>query len=101
MARNGMVVTKLSDLVDGQEATCFAALVKKTRAFTRANQPYIKCLFRDKRIKLEAMLWSDHSLLPESENWIEGECVSRLGPGKIRSPLRHADRSAGDPPGDR
>jgi 3'-5' exoribonuclease len=72
MARNGLVVTKLSDLVDGQEAICFAALVRKTRAFTRANQPYTKCLFRDKRVKLEAMLWSDHSLQPDSDNWIEG-----------------------------
>ncbi len=66
------MVIKLSDLVDGQEATCFAALVKKTRAFTRANQPYTKCLFRDKRVKLEAMIWADHPLLPESETWIEG-----------------------------
>jgi 3'-5' exoribonuclease len=83
MARNGMVVTKLSDLVDGQEATCFAALVKKTRAFTRANQPYIKCLFRDKRVKLEAMLWSDHSLLPESDHWIEGNAYRVLVRGKF------------------
>ena len=27
MAKMGMVITKLSELVDGQEATCFAALV--------------------------------------------------------------------------
>ena len=40
---------KLSDLVDGQEAVCFAALVKKTRGMTKANHPYLKCLFRDKR----------------------------------------------------
>ena len=72
MARNGVVVTKLSDLVDGQEATCFAALVKKTRSYTRANQPFMKCLFRDKRAKLEAMLWHDHPLITDSENWVEG-----------------------------
>jgi 3'-5' exoribonuclease len=83
MARNGLVVTKLSDLVDGQEATCFAALVKKTRSFTRANQPFTKCLFRDKRVKLEAMLWSDHALLPESENWMEGNAYRVSVRGKF------------------
>ena len=30
----GTVVIRLSDLVDGQEAVCFAALVKKTRGMT-------------------------------------------------------------------
>ena len=54
MAANGTVVIKLSDLVDGQEAVCFAALVKKTRGMTKSNQPYLKCLFRDKRAVLEA-----------------------------------------------
>ena len=39
MARTEPVVIKLSDLVDGQEAVCFAALVKKTRGMTKSNQP--------------------------------------------------------------
>ena len=39
MAAIGPVVIKLSDLVDDQEAVCFAALVKKTRGMTKANQP--------------------------------------------------------------
>ena len=30
----GTVVIRLSDLVDGQEAVCFTALVKKTRGMT-------------------------------------------------------------------
>jgi 3'-5' exoribonuclease len=83
MARSGVVITKLSELVDGQEATCFAALVKKTRGFTRANQPFVKCLFRDKRVKLEAPLWSDHALLPESETWREGTAYRILVRGKF------------------
>jgi 3'-5' exoribonuclease len=70
LARN--VVIKLSELVDGQEATCFAVLVRKTKGMTRSSQPYVKCLFRDKRVELEAPLWSDHPLLPESERWAEG-----------------------------
>jgi 3'-5' exoribonuclease len=72
MVRTGSVVTKLSELVDGQEATCFAALVKKTRGFTKASQPYVKCLFRDKRIKVEAPLWFDHPLFNQSDSWVEG-----------------------------
>ena len=53
------VIIKLSELVDGQEATCFAALVKKTKGMTKSNQPYLKCLFRDKRVSIEAPLWSE------------------------------------------
>ncbi len=72
MAKLAHVITKLSDLVDGQEATCFAALVKKTKGFTRTNQPFVRCVFRDKRIKLEAPLWHDHPLIGMSDTWSEG-----------------------------
>jgi 3'-5' exoribonuclease len=72
MARTGIVISKLSDVVDGQEATCFAVLVRKLRGFTRANQPFVRCLFRDKRVELVAMLWSDHPLASEAESWTEG-----------------------------
>ena len=68
MAATRKVVIKLSELVDGQEATCFAALVKRSKGMTRTNQPFVKCLFRDKRVTVEAPLWSDHALLRESEN---------------------------------
>ena len=60
MVANGSVVVRLSDLVDGQEAVCYAALVKKTRGMTKSNQPYVKCYFRDKRVQYEAPLWHDH-----------------------------------------
>jgi 3'-5' exoribonuclease len=83
MAKTGTIITKLSDLVDGQEATCFAALVKKSRGFTRANQPYVKCLFRDKRVKVEAPLWFDHALFEESESWVEGSAFRVQVRGKF------------------
>ena len=60
MVANGTVVVRLSDLVDGQEAVCYAALVKKTRGMTKSNQPFVKCYFRDKRVQYEAPLWHDH-----------------------------------------
>jgi 3'-5' exoribonuclease len=66
------VVIKLSDLVDGQEAVCYAALVRKTRGMTKSNQPYMRCVFRDKRTTVEAPLWSDHRFLKEAESWTEG-----------------------------
>jgi 3'-5' exoribonuclease len=73
MARDGEVVVKLSDLVDGQEAVCFAALVKKTRGMTRTNLPYLKCVFRDKRAVVESALWHDSRFFKEADSWIDGE----------------------------
>ena len=63
MAATTTVVIKLSDVVNDQEAVCFAALVKNTRGTTKANHPYLKCVFRDKRVTREAALWHDHPLL--------------------------------------
>src|SRR5271168_5280051 len=76
------VVIKLSDLVDGQEAVCFAALIKKTRGTTQANQPFIKCYFRDKRTTLEAPLWHDNRYLREADAWPEGAAYRLVVRGK-------------------
>jgi 3'-5' exoribonuclease len=65
-------VVRLSDLVDGLEAVCYAALVKKTRGMTARNQPFVRCLFRDKRVQYEAMLWHDHRFFPDADSWTEG-----------------------------
>jgi 3'-5' exoribonuclease len=72
MAGVEAVVIKLSDLVDGEEATCYAALVKKTKGMTKSNQQYMKCVFQDKRTRVEAPLWSDSRFLREAETWPEG-----------------------------
>jgi 3'-5' exoribonuclease len=72
MAASRTVVTRLSDLVDGQEAVCFGALFKKTRGMTKSNQPFLKCYFRDKRAILESALWHDHRLFREADAWPEG-----------------------------
>jgi 3'-5' exoribonuclease len=66
------VIIKLSDLVDGQEAVCYAALVRKTKGMTKSNQPYMRCVFRDKRTTVEAPLWSDNRFLKEADSWTEG-----------------------------
>jgi 3'-5' exoribonuclease len=72
MTATGPVVIKLSDLVDGQEAVCFAALVKKTRGMTARNQPFVRCFFRDRRVQYESMLWHDHRFFADSDTWAEG-----------------------------
>jgi 3'-5' exoribonuclease len=82
MAANGPIVIKLSDLVNDQEAVCFAALVKKTRGTTKANQPYLKCLFRDRRVTREAALWHDHPLFMEADSWTDGEAYRLRVRGK-------------------
>jgi 3'-5' exoribonuclease len=66
------VVIKLSDLVNDQEAVCYAALVRKTKGMTKSNQPYMRCVFRDSRTTVEAPLWSDNRFLKEAEKWVEG-----------------------------
>jgi 3'-5' exoribonuclease len=73
MARDGDDVVKLSDLVDGQEAVCFVALVKKTRGMTKANKPFLKCVFRDKRTQVESALWHDSPFFKEADLWAEGQ----------------------------
>jgi 3'-5' exoribonuclease len=65
-------VVRLSDLNDGQEAVCFAALVKKVRGTTYKNESFLKCYFRDRRVTLEAPLWTDSRFLKLAETWAEG-----------------------------
>jgi 3'-5' exoribonuclease len=65
-------VVKLSDLGDGQEAICFAALVKKVRGTTYKGETYLRCYFRDKFVTLEAPLWADSRWLKQAETWGEG-----------------------------
>jgi 3'-5' exoribonuclease len=77
MAASGAVIIKLSDLVDGQEAVCFAALVRRTRAVTKSNQPYLKCQFRDRKAAADAMIWHDSRFFREADSWVEG-CGYRL-----------------------
>ena len=65
-------VVRLSDLVDGLEGDCFAALVKKVKGMTSRGQPFVKCYFRDKIATLEAPLWHDNRLHQQAESWAEG-----------------------------
>jgi 3'-5' exoribonuclease len=72
MVLAGAVVSRVSDLVDGQEAVCFAALVRKSRGVTKSNKPYLKCVFRDKRIEVESALWHDSRCYQDADSWVEG-----------------------------
>jgi 3'-5' exoribonuclease len=72
MSTTSSAVIRLSDLVDGQEAECFALLVRKVRGTTSREQPFVKCYFRDRRVTLEAPMWSDHRLHQQALAWKEG-----------------------------
>lgn len=65
-------VVRLSDLQSGQDAECFAALVKKVPGTTHKGERYLKCYFRDRRTTVEAPLWADSRFLKQAEGWPDG-----------------------------
>jgi 3'-5' exoribonuclease len=65
-------VVRLSDVVDGQEAECFAALVSKSRNTTSSGEPFYRCTFRDRRVKRDAMIWSNNPMIQEVPGWVDG-----------------------------
>jgi 3'-5' exoribonuclease len=72
MATVATTAVRLSELAHGQEAICFAALVKKEVGTTKDNKPFIKCHFRDSRVTVVAPIWSGNALLEEAERWQDG-----------------------------
>ncbi|MBX6315628.1 MAG: HD domain-containing protein [Isosphaeraceae bacterium] len=72
MAGTDTAVIRLSELQDGQEAECFAALVKKVRGITTRDQPYLRCYFRDKRVVVECPIWADNRFFNQAQHWVEG-----------------------------
>ena len=72
LSEDEIEVVRLSDLTDGQEAQCFAALVRKVRGTTYKNESFLKCYFRDKYVTLEAPVWGDSRFLKQAETWGEG-----------------------------
>jgi 3'-5' exoribonuclease len=72
MAGTDTAVVRLSDLTHGQEATCFAALVKKEKGTDKHGKPFVKCHFRDKRLAAVAPFWSGNALREEAETWPDG-----------------------------
>ena len=75
-------IVRLSELEDGQDAECFAALVKKDNGTDKHGNPYIKCHFRDRAGVLVAPLWSSHPCLEAARNWPIGEGYRLLARAK-------------------
>lgn len=73
MAGTDTAVVRLSELAHGQEAVCFAALVRKETGTDKHGKPFIKCHFRDKWTSVVAPLWWGNALLAEAEEW--QECI--------------------------
>ena len=72
MADTDTTVVRLSDLAHGQEAICFAALLKKEPGTDKHGKPFLKCHFRDKRVTLVAPFWSGNALREVAETWADG-----------------------------
>jgi 3'-5' exoribonuclease len=72
MAGTDTAVVRLSELQDGQEAECFATLVRKVRGTTYKGDSFLKCYFRDRHVTLEAPLWADSRFLKQAESWADG-----------------------------
>ena len=72
MAGTDTAVVRLSELEHGQEAFCYAALVKKERGIDKHDKPYVKCYFRDKRATMVAPFWASNAMREEAETWAEG-----------------------------
>ena len=70
-------MVRLSELAHGQEAICFAALLKKEPGTDKHGKPFLKCHFRDKRVTLVAPFWSGNALREVAETWADG-CAYRL-----------------------
>lgn len=90
MAGTDTAVIRLSELVHGKEAVCFAALVKKEVGTDKHDKPYVKCHFRDRRVTLVAPIWSGNALREEAESWREGSAyrLRARGDWKVRYGLQ-------------
>jgi len=72
MAGTDTATIRLSDLTHGQEAICYAALVKKENGTDKHGNPFVKCHFRDRRCVVVAPLWSSNAYREEAASWVEG-----------------------------
>lgn len=75
--------------------------VRKTKGMTKSNQPYMRCVFRDKRTTVEAPLWSDNRFLKEADSWTEGTPYRLQIRGKFDIRYGMQVDLMGVPPGDR
>lgn len=70
----GMSTMKLSDMVSGETADCFALLSGKESSLTRDGKPYFRVHFRDANREVTAMVWHDTPLFnPCESEWKKGE----------------------------
>ncbi|HEU5115104.1 MAG TPA: HD domain-containing protein, partial [Isosphaeraceae bacterium] len=83
MPETQTAVIRLSDLQADQEAECFAALVRKVSGTTYKNESFLKCYFRDRRVTVEAPLWSDSRWLKQAQTWADGEAYRLHVKGKV------------------
>jgi 3'-5' exoribonuclease len=73
-------VTRLADLVPGQQADFFALLLEKSRSATRDGKPFYTCRFGDRQRAANFMAWADGGWFEVCERqWREGKCYKIRG----------------------
>ncbi len=100
-------VRKLSELEPGEQADCFALLVKKEPGKTRDGKPFYRAVFRDNHRSVTVMIWLDGGWFEGCDQaWQPGTCYklrcryfenqygSQMELEKIR-PVEDADAEAG------
>jgi 3'-5' exoribonuclease len=76
-------VIRLGEFQDGVEAECFAVLVSREMARSKRDEPFVRCNFGDRELKLEAMLWHDNRFREQAAGWIVGEGYRLKARGKL------------------
>jgi 3'-5' exoribonuclease len=72
MTGTDTAIIRLCELSHGQEAVCYAALIKKEKGVDKHGNPFVKCHFRDKRSSAVAPLWSSNAYREQAEGWVDG-----------------------------
>ncbi|MCA9041699.1 MAG: hypothetical protein KDA65_15205, partial [Planctomycetaceae bacterium] len=66
--QNKNLPQQLSELENGQTASCFALLSQLDQSKTRDGKPYYRASFRDRQREVVVMVWSDSPWFTQCES---------------------------------
>jgi 3'-5' exoribonuclease len=79
-------VIPLGELRAGQEAVCFAVLLRKDPGDTGRRQPALRCQFGDRTARLDAPIWATSPILAEARAWEQGQAYRLRVKAEDRKP---------------
>src|SRR5687768_12430939 len=106
------LLTKLSELKDGEEGDFFAQLVGKDELLTKNGKPYFRVTFRDAKREVAFPIWADATFAGEcKDQWKRGAFykiralyrMTQFGPQLDLKRIRetnHEDEASGFDPAD-